>query len=237
MNPHTRNLLKMFGDVSYSRHTWDVFRDFLELAAISFAVVDLAQREKREARYLQVIKGYEPDEAAKFPRILGELVLAMELEPADVLGQVYMELGLGSKWHGQFFTPDCICDLMAAMVFDKKQTRAAIADRGFITLQEPAVGGGAMVIGFCKAMKAAGFNYQRQLHVTAVDVDEKAVHMAYLQLSLLHVPAVIVVGNTLTLEQRAVWYTPAHIFGGWNFKLRTRPLQMAAPATREKVAA
>src|ERR1035438_3660342 len=69
-------------------------------------------------------------------------------------------------------------------------------------------------------MKNLGINYQQHLHVTAVDVDLKCVHMAYLQFALLHIPAVIVHGNSLSLEEFGRWYTPAHILGGWDWKLR-----------------
>jgi hypothetical protein len=44
--------------------------------------------------------------------------------------------------------------------------------------------------------------------------------MTFLQLSLLHVPAIVIVGNTLSLEERERWYTPAHIMGMWDNKLR-----------------
>jgi hypothetical protein len=64
-----------------------------------------------------------------------------------------------------------------------------------------------------------GLNYQQQLHMTGIDIDERAVHMAYTQLSLLHILAAVYVGNTLTVEMQDVWYTSAHIMGGWNFKL------------------
>jgi hypothetical protein len=46
--------------------------------------------------------------------------------------------------------------------------------------------------------------------------------MAYAQLTLMHIPAVVVHGNTLSLEESDHWYTPAHILGGWNWKLRRR---------------
>lgn len=62
-------------------------------------------------------------------------------------------------------------------------------------------------------------NYQQHMHVVAQDLDEKAVHMAYVQLSLMHIPAVVIHGNTLSLEERARWYTPAHILGGWGWRL------------------
>jgi hypothetical protein len=47
-----------------------------------------------------------------------------------------------------------------------------------------------------------------------------AAHMAYVQLSLLGIPGIVVVGDTLRMESRAVWYTPAHIVGGWSRRLR-----------------
>ena len=55
-------------------------------------------------------------------------------------------------------------------------------------------------------MQDAEINYQQHLHVTAVDVDSRAAHMAYVQLALLNVPAVVIVGNTLTLEEREHGY-------------------------------
>ena len=48
------------------------------------------------------------------------------------------------------------------------------------------------------------YRYQQHFHVTAVDLDSKCVHMAYLQVSLLHVPAVLILGNSLSLEERAL---------------------------------
>ena len=57
--------------------------------------------------------------------------------------------------------------------------------------------------------------------------------MTYVQLSLLHVPATVVHGNALSMEVWGTWYTPAHILGGWTFKLRRR---LEADLLREAVA-
>jgi len=43
--------------------------------------------------------------------------------------------------------------------------------------------------------------------------------MAYVQLSLLHVPAVVIHGDTLLLEEYGHWHTPAHMLGGWRYRL------------------
>ena len=50
-------------------------------------------------------------------------------------------------------------------------------------------------------------NYQEHLHVTAIDVDPKCVHMAYIQFTLLHIPVVIVHGNTLAMQKYKHWFT------------------------------
>jgi len=131
----------------------------------------------------------------------------------------FQELELTNKWTGQFFTPYDLCRFMAKMQISDDM-RQVIAERGFIRANEPACGAGAMIIALCTEMKAAGINYQKALHFIAQDIDIRAVHMTYLQLSLLHCPAVIVHGNTPTLEERSRWYTPAHILGFWNGRLR-----------------
>lgn len=74
-----------------------------------------------------------------------------------------------------------------------------------------------------------------------MDVDIRAVHMAYTQLALLHVPAVVIHGDTLSLEEYAHWHTPAHILGGWRFRLAVdeaaEPVAVAvAPAPERKAA-
>lgn len=207
------------------RHSlWQVWTDFLLLGATSIAnATDLrpAVREAREAEYMRTIGRYDAQEALSFSQAIAALTLDLEVSPRDVLGQTYMELGLGNKWAGQFFTPHAICDLMAATTMGG-EVRDKVERNGFITVQDPAIGGGAMVIGVFNAMRSVSLNPQTQLHVTGIDVDIKSVHMSFLQLSLLGIPAVIVHGNTLLAEEWSHWYTPMHILNGWNTKLRGR---------------
>jgi type I restriction-modification system DNA methylase subunit len=221
---HQKELLKLFNALAYRHSAWQVFSDFNEAAAISVSnAIDRTQKETREARYMQLIQRYQKEELAKFPQMLAELTLALEDEPSDILGRTFHELELHNKWAGQFFSPYPLCRMMARMIADKEQVGAIIAERGFVRAAEPAVGSGAMVIAGAQELLDSGINYQQHFHVTATDIDAKCVHMAYLQLSLLHVPAVIVHGNSLSLEEHAHWYTPAHIMGGWAAKLkRTR---------------
>jgi hypothetical protein len=118
---------------------------------------------------------------------------------------------------------------MAQVTIDNPESvKAIIGDHGFVTAMEPACGAGSMVVALAEAMRDIGINYQRHLHVTAIDIDPRAIHMAYVQLSLLHVPAHLMVGNSLSGEMREHWYTPAHILGGWNARLAHRRHQEPA---------
>ncbi len=201
----------------HQMHT--VFSDFVEMAAIALAnAVDLRQRDPREKRYLDIVGRYTREQAMNFSKALACLTMALETAGfADVLGVAFMELDLGSKWAGQFFTPYPVCQLMASI--NAEGLTEKLEERGFVTCSDPAAGAGALPIAFAEAMQLAGHNYQQCLHVTAQDVDARAAQMAYIQLSLLHVPAVVIVGNSLAVETREVWYTPAHILGGWSRRL------------------
>jgi len=120
------------------------------------------------------------------------------------------------------------------IIGEKADLEARIAERGFVTAQEPTSGSGAMVVALAHEMRELGINYQRHLHVTAVDVDPKCVHMSYLQFSLLHIPAVVIHGNSLSLENFGRWYTPAHILGGWTWTLR-RQVESGPPQEISRV--
>lgn len=220
--PPPVSLSKLIEGLAYRHSGWQVFADFAEMAAIALSnAVDRPQCERRETRYLEIVRRYEPEEVAKFPQMLALLTEELEREGSDVLGRTFHELELHNKWAGQFFSPYPLCQMMARMVLgDEDAVREKVQQRGFITAQEPACGSGAMVIALAMGLQDLGINYQQHLHVTAIDVDAKCVHMAYVQLALLHIPAVIIHGNTLSLEEYGRWYTPAHILGGWGRKLK-----------------
>ena len=143
----------------------------------------------------------------------------LDAEPRDILGQLYMSLELGNTHTGQFFTPPEISELMARITFDDGVEHA---NKPFITLCEPACGSGGMVLAFVKVMLEKGWNPVERVWVQAQDIDRTAALMCYLQLALWHVPAAIVVGNTLSGETREVFYTPAHYLGFWPSKLARR---------------
>ncbi|WP_311245272.1 MULTISPECIES: N-6 DNA methylase [unclassified Microbacterium] len=218
---------------SGQRRLVDVFRDFCELSALSLRNgADLHGRhtgggwDTREARYLEIAGGYSQEENERFAELLAHVVVTLEEGLDDVLGNLYMSLELGNGGLGQFFTPFSISTVMAKMTvadIAKAQNRPEI-----ITIQEPACGSGGMVLAVANELREIGVNYQQEIHVTATDVDIVAVHMTYIHCALAFIPAHIVHGNTLTTEVFSVWPTPAHIIGGFDWKLRRLDRECAA---------
>lgn len=235
---HLKNIVKLFESCRYRHDLYTVFSDWCACAAIALSnAMDTRQREKREERYLEIVKRYNKGELATFPQIFGEVTMALETAPQDILGATFHELELHNKARGQFFTPYELCQMMAKINVGTAEDLQAIIDKnGYVTAQEPAVGAGATIIALAEAIKDLGVNYQEHLHVTAIDVDPRAVHMAYVQFSLMHIPAHVIVGDTLRLEFREDWYTPAHIMGFWSGRLAAdRAAQRAAMPILEAV--
>lgn len=156
--------------------------------------------------------------------MLSQVVLCLEEGHRDVLGELFMQMGLGDQWKGQFFTPYALAYLMAEM--SMQDAAQVIEEKGFITLLEPAAGAGCMVIAAAAALRDQGINYQQHLHATAIDIDQTACHMAYIQLTLLHVPAIVVHGNALFPDKEyGHWVTPAHVLGAWDGRLKRGRVQ------------
>lgn len=168
--------------------------------------------------------------------------MEMQREPCDVLGRLYMELELGNERLGQYYTPYDIAQLMAQMQIDSVVEQ--VQRDGFVNVYEPSCGAGAFIVALSQAMPEHGLNPQTQLHVTAEDIAPQAMHMIYVHLTLLHIPAVVRRRDILTLETFDAWPTPAHVLGGWSRKLRlaravngSRRLLIASPQeTTEKPA-
>lgn len=232
---HINAICKLFRANQYRQDLYALFSDCMEATAIAISnSVDRPQYAAREKRYLDIVGRYDRPVVDSFPKILAEIVNALETAPGDVLGAAFGELELLNAARGQFFTPYTVCQFMAQATLGTGEDAKALIDRnGFVRALEPACGAGAMVIALAEAMRAQGINYQRHLHVTAVDIDLRAVHMAYIQLSLLHVPAILIVGNSLSLEMRETWFTPAHVLGGWGQRLARRDANESASAVHE----
>lgn len=230
---------------------WNIFTDFLALSAISLAACDkyglLTDKEtldEREERYKQIIDKYRKEHQPLFGEMLAALVEEMQTycpnHLTDVLGELFHSLEFQDEWKGQFFTPQNVCDMIGMMNFGDGFD-AAIKEKGFVTINEPCCGAGALILGACNGMSRAGFNPHTQALVVANDLDEHCVHMCYIQLSLYGIPAIVRRQDSLTQETfGAPWFTPVFLLDGWVWKWRrwlATPEETEKPAAEESVPA
>ena len=211
--------------IASHRHRLEAFRDFVffSAAALHNAV---AKDERIEEEYLRRMGDYKTEDAQSFAQLLAKLMMSLEARPRDVLGELYMDMGLGNARTGQFYTPESVTRFISEITMgdiDKQFEK-----RGYITISEPAAGSGGMVLPAVEMLLERGHDPARKMFVQAVDVDRTAALMCYVQLSLWNVPAEVVVGNSLTLEVRERWFTPAYHLFGWDAR---RSAELAAAST------
>jgi len=230
-NERSKSIVKLINQAAYNKSKREVFNDFVEVAAISIAnSMPHAGKANKEKRYLDIVNSYNKRHQGLLFDMFKELVLALDEHvlaggPEDVLGSIFHELGMNSSQSSQFFTPQYVADMMATMTCGENELSEAIKQQGYIYLQEPACGSGVMITGVCKAMMRNGLNYNTQLLVEATDIDIRCVHMAYVQLSLYAVPATIIHGNALSLQEWSRWYTPFYFINRWDLKRKTKNYQ------------
>ena len=128
----------------------------------------------------------------------------------DIISHVFQESGFSRKDQDQ--SPSDLARIVAQVGMG---TDFKIPEKGYVTLDEPACGSGSLILAFAEAMTAKELSYSEQLVVRATDTDPKCVHMAYIQLSLYGIPAVVIHGETLSLKEYHRWYTPMYILGDW----------------------
>ena len=214
---YIREFMAILQSLDKSKNIQTVFRDFLSLSTYSL-VQPFYRSPDIEKRYNLIIKDYTKEQAVEFSKLLAFLVKGLEQKHQDFLGQIFMELGFGNAKKGQFFTPYSVCRLMAEINFSEFEYK--LSQKDFITLSEPCCGSGGIIIALAETMKNKGYNYQHQLFVEAVDIDEICFKMTYIQLSLLGIPAKVIRGDTLAMRYFEVFYTPFYFLGNFEYKLK-----------------
>lgn len=237
-----KNLVKLFNEACYRHNRWTVWSDFVVMAAISISnLVDQSHAEEREKMYLNMAGKYNKRELSCFAEMFGEIVLGMDENPdQDFLGELYMSLELGNDHAGQFFTPYSVCRAMAAMTYGE-DLEQKISKQGWVSVNDPACGAGALLIAFANECRRPGrdINYQTSVLFVAQDIDMIVGCMCYIQLSLLGCPGYVVIANTLTnpgtsIDKRGlmpvpgshIWYTPFYFRDVWHWRRQACRMDM-----------
>ena len=182
------------------QHFFRSFEDWLALAVNAFLRDDDA--------YMAIMRRYGPRDAPMgtkdhpadhFARALGAWMRAMQAEAADYLGRVYEEQAITNAYQGQFFTPEPVVELMAAMTMPEELADSAL-------VHDPACGSGRMLI--------AGIRRNRFATFVGVDTDLTCVHMATLNCLVRNANSWIIHGNSLSLEAWRGYHVRRTAFGG-----------------------
>lgn len=193
---YKKEIIKKINAISGKYSPYEVFTNWIQCCSLAISnsctLIEDKVWKEREKQYLAVIGRYTQEEAQEFVEMLAYLPLAFENGMSDILGEIYMEAGMGSKNTGQFFTPYHVSRMCAELVLPKPD------EDGIYRINEPSCGGGGMIIAAADVLKSRGINYQQKMDVVAQDLDWKGVYMCYLQLSLLGIRAVVVQGDTLS---------------------------------------
>ena len=238
---HQKQFVKLFDAASQRNNRWTVFSDFVHISAIAISnTVDREHAEEREKEYARITRSYNQKEMDCLRKMFAEIVEGLESNPdQDFIGDLFMALELGNEYRGQFFTPYCVSSMMSRMISGMDALKSKIADKGWVSVSDPACGAGGMLAAFANVCMSCDVNYQRSVLFVAQDVDYTAACMCYIQLSLLGCPGYVVIGNTLTnpassLDKRMlipaptqnVWYTPLYFLPEWHWRRKFALLDM-----------
>ncbi|EPJ0597092.1 N-6 DNA methylase [Enterobacter roggenkampii] len=211
-----RRFISVFGDTARNLRRWEVFSDFITLAA---SELDMARIRTPEniARSREICAKYSESDISNLHALFGLMVCALEVKFHDFLGAIFMELELGDDRNGQYFTPYNVQSLLAKLLMpDVDET---IRREGFVTVSDPASGAAGMIVAYAELMLEAGYNPSEQMFGSCIDIDPIAADMAFIQLSLLGIPAEVVTGNTLTMQLSRVRYTPVYYINNFEKRL------------------
>lgn len=183
---------------------------------------------EREEQYIRTIKTYNKKEQKIICQMFTMLVLELEKNPnQDLLGELYMTLGISNNRAGQFFTPYSVCEMMSKLTFDRKELGKTVHKKGYANVYDCACGAGATLISAseqCKEMFKK-YNYQNHVYFVGQDIDITCVHMCYIQLSLHGLAGYVIHDNSLIKPEpklpedlEKIWFTPMWFTDVWTMR-------------------
>lgn len=198
------------------KHTRSVV--FYELCDLMGYALDIDKTEEKEEAYKRIISKYDKKEQDILASAFANVVLGLESDRGDFLGECFMQLSMGDKsCRGQVFTPYHISHLMGNISLDEENVKKKIEEQGYIIIKDDCCGGVSLLIGAFYALKDLGYNPQTQALFYGNDIDRNCARMTYCQLSILGACGIITVGDALKVEVNEVFYTPMFLLNKYRF--------------------
>lgn len=181
--------------MAMGHHGYKVYEDWIGL--IFYAL------QRDDPHYLEIMGRYANNapmgnrEADHFANAWTNLLEYMLATDNEALGTLFMEFA-SSRYKGQYFTPMEVARLMA------KLTLANIPEGRKFTVADPACGADIGLIA-CSNEQTSEQN-DRAIFI-GQDIDLNCVRMSVINMTLFNLNALIIWGNSLTLEVWGAWET------------------------------
>lgn len=208
MEPSISNIVKKIQSTDQKYNYDEIFFDWIK--AMFYAYANSCNKdgyEDREEKFNRLVEKHGSKTMQMFYECQAELVMLFEEKGIDdYLGKIHHQLGVHNKMKGQFFTPFHLAKMMA-----ETQVSEVIKElekgKGKIKITDSACGSACLLLGMLAVLKEKGINYQKNIMLVCSDLDENAIQMAYIQLSLTGVAAKCENKNALTGETFGSWFT------------------------------
>jgi len=214
MRDFTKEFLNILEKIDYSISPSDQFSNWLILTASS--LYSWKNDEKVEEEFNEIRKKLTDEQYEKYAQLFALTVEALHEKEHDFLGKIFSIGKFSNDKKAQYFTPDCVSKVNAAIMIGKKR----LPKNRVCTVIDPCCGSGSMLIAAIAEMKEKNFNYQNNAFCHGIDVDARCARMTFIQLSLLGVPAVITCGNSLSKEVFWERETIGYYLSLMNFRLK-----------------
>ena len=227
-----KEFIRIFDQACRRHNRWTVWADFVVMVAISISnTVDKSNVKGREKTYISLAAKYEKAELECFCRMFAEVIHGINENPdQDFLGELFMRLELGNDHNGQFFTPYNLCKITAKITCGQG-LEEKIERMGWVSVNDPACGAGALLVAFANECRLQNTNYQTSVLFVAQDIDYIVGCMCYIQLSLLGCPGYVVIADSISnpcagidgnplapVPGENIWYTPMYFRDVWHFR-------------------
>jgi hypothetical protein len=218
LGAYAKEFINILDNLKSSKNSYEVFCDWLVLAAAS--LYSWKRDPAVEQEWRDVAKWYTEDELKKHSELLGIVTMALEDAEEDFLGEVYMRAEFSNARNGQFFTPFNVSHMMSKMMVTPD--KSGNPKWRILKINDCCCGAGGMLIAAARSLKESGFDFQRDAYYVAQDIDPKCARMAYIQLSLIGVPATVVCGDSLAPPEKWASYWQRETVGYHLFDMEFR---------------
>ena len=215
MDISIKSIVKKIQNTDHKYNYDEIFFDWIKTMFYSYTnTCNKVGYSDREDKFKRLEEKHGQQTMEIFKQCHSELVMLFENKIDDYLGKIFHELGMHNKMKGLFFTPFHLSKLMAETRVN--ELIKVLEVKNIAKVIDAACGSGSLILGMLAVLKEKGINYQNRIFVYCSDLDENAIQMTYVQLTLVGAMARCENKNALSGELFGSWDTFNYSISGNN---------------------